>query len=134
MFLYYLNPTPWFQLENKGHASVTDVEFFHTGQLGWSDYYDPRYSLAFLDIGEVTTAEPSLVKGCSFHNGFSPALGVFGTDNLVFRDNVVHHTVGPGILLTTIQVTHTILLHTAHGLEHMQHELRLRRRSFLEIF
>lgn len=29
------------------------MEFFRSGQEGWTDYYDPRYSVAFLDVGEV---------------------------------------------------------------------------------
>ncbi|XP_071793632.1 fibrocystin-L-like isoform X1 [Asterias amurensis] len=83
----------------KGYARISNVQFFHTGQEGHSDFYDPRYSLAFLDIGEVDELAPSFVKGCSFHNGFSPAIGVFGTEGVLLKDNVVHHTVGPGIIV-----------------------------------
>lgn len=38
----------------------------------------------------------SYIKGCAFHKGFSPAIGVFGTDGLSIEDNVIHHTVGEG--------------------------------------
>lgn len=38
----------------------------------------------------------SYIKGCAFHNGFAPAIGVFGTDGLSIEDNVIHHTVGEG--------------------------------------
>lgn len=38
----------------------------------------------------------SYIKGCAFHNGFAPAIGVFGTDELSIEDNVIHHTVGEG--------------------------------------
>ncbi|XP_038045747.1 fibrocystin-L-like [Patiria miniata] len=85
--------------EYKGHARISNVQFFHSGQLGWSDYYDPRYSLAFLDMGQVTETTSSIVKGCSFHNGFSPAIGVYGTNGLLVKDNVIHHTVGPGVIV-----------------------------------
>ncbi|XP_022094388.1 fibrocystin-L-like [Acanthaster planci] len=85
--------------EYKGYARISNVQFFHTGQLGWSDSFDPRYSLAYLDIGRVTEKLPSYVKGCSFHNGFSPAIGVFGTDGLLVKDNVIHHTVGPSVII-----------------------------------
>lgn len=38
----------------------------------------------------------SYIQGCAFHDGFSPAIGVFGTAGLSIDDNVVHHTVGEG--------------------------------------
>uniref|UniRef100_A0A3Q2YMV4 PKHD1 like 1, tandem duplicate 1 n=1 Tax=Hippocampus comes TaxID=109280 RepID=A0A3Q2YMV4_HIPCM len=65
-------------------AQLWNVEFFHSGQEGWTDEYDPRYSVAFIGLG----------RGCSFHSGFSPAIGVFRTDDLAIEDNVIHHTVG----------------------------------------
>lgn len=37
----------------KGKAQIRNVEFFRSGQEGWTDYYDPRYSVAFLNLGEV---------------------------------------------------------------------------------
>lgn len=42
------------------------------------------------------TEEESYIQGCAFHDGFSPAVGVFGTDGLNVDDNIVHHTVGEG--------------------------------------
>ncbi len=79
-----------------GYARLSDVEFYHTGQEGWTDSYDPRYSLAFLNAGEVSDAKPSYISKCTFHHGFSPAIGVFGTDKLPIEDNVIYHTVGSG--------------------------------------
>ncbi|XP_071828580.1 fibrocystin-L-like isoform X3 [Apostichopus japonicus] len=84
--------------EFVGYARISNVQFKHTGQEGWTDFYDPRYSLAFLDAGEVTEESPSYVRSCSFHNGFNTAIGVFGTHGLEISDNVVHHVVGPGIV------------------------------------
>ena len=55
-----------------------------------------RYSLAFLAVGRITDGE-SLVYGSSFHDGFNVGIGVFGTDNLTLKNNVIHHTVGPAI-------------------------------------
>ncbi|XP_030644362.1 PKHD1 like 1, tandem duplicate 1 [Chanos chanos] len=80
----------------RGKAQIRDVEFYHTGQEGWSDYTDPRYSVAFLNLGEVVENE-SYIKGCAFHNGFAPAIGVFGTDGLSVDDNIIFFTVGEGI-------------------------------------
>lgn len=38
-----------------GKAQIRDVEFYHTGQEGWTDNTDPRYSVAFLNLGVVRT-------------------------------------------------------------------------------
>ncbi|NP_001123871.1 PKHD1 like 1, tandem duplicate 2 isoform 1 precursor [Danio rerio] len=74
---------------------IRNVQFYHTGQEGWNDLSDPRYSLVFLNLGWV--AGESYISGCSFHDGFAPAIGIFGTDGLSIDDNVIHHTVGEGI-------------------------------------
>ena len=37
----------------EGKAQIRNVEFFQSGQEGWTDHYDPRYSAAFLNLGEV---------------------------------------------------------------------------------
>ncbi|XP_061122944.1 PKHD1 like 1, tandem duplicate 1 [Syngnathus typhle] len=81
-------------IDFRGTAQLLNVEFFQSGQEGWTDEYDPRYSVAFLDLGQ---ANDSYIQGCSFHDGFSPAIGVFGSDDLAIDDNVIHHTVGDGI-------------------------------------
>ncbi|XP_078617899.1 fibrocystin-L-like [Branchiostoma floridae x Branchiostoma japonicum] len=78
-----------------GYGRFENVEFYHTGQEGWIDFYDPRYSLAFLDVGEILDDyTESYIRKNTFHSGFSPAIGVFGTQNLNIEDNVIHHTVG----------------------------------------
>ncbi|XP_057211103.1 fibrocystin-L-like [Triplophysa rosa] len=79
----------------RGKAQIRNVEFYHTGQEGWNDPSDPRYSLAFLNLGNVV--DESYIKGCALHDGFAPAIGVFGTEGLNIDDNVIHHTVGEGI-------------------------------------
>ncbi|XP_065139309.1 fibrocystin-L-like [Paramisgurnus dabryanus] len=86
---------PGAKSDYRGRAQIRNVEFYHTGQEGWNDPSDPRYSLAFLNLGDV--AGESYIKGCAFHDGFAPAIGVFGTDGLNIDDNVIHHTVGEGI-------------------------------------
>uniref|UniRef100_A0AAV2K2L6 G8 domain-containing protein n=1 Tax=Knipowitschia caucasica TaxID=637954 RepID=A0AAV2K2L6_KNICA len=81
-------------IDYKGKAQIRNVEFYRSGQEGWSDDYDPRYSVAFLNLEQV---EDTYLQGCSFHDGFSPAIGVFNTEGLWIEDNVIHHTVGEGI-------------------------------------
>uniref|UniRef100_A0AAX7VHS5 Polycystic kidney and hepatic disease 1 (autosomal recessive)-like 1 n=1 Tax=Astatotilapia calliptera TaxID=8154 RepID=A0AAX7VHS5_ASTCA len=86
----------WEGINYKGKAQIRNVEFYHSGQEGWTDYSDPRYSVTFLNLGEVQPTQ-SYIQGCAFHDGFSPAVGVFGTDGLNVDDNIIHHTVGEGI-------------------------------------
>ena len=78
----------------SGYARISNVEFYHSGQEGWTDAYDPRYSLAYLDTGAVVEARPSYVKQCGFNTGFAPAIGVFGASGITIEDNVVYETVG----------------------------------------
>ncbi|XP_058524528.1 fibrocystin-L isoform X1 [Ochotona princeps] len=80
-----------------GNARISNVEFYHSGQEGFRDSVDPRYALTFLNRGQIQEHGLSYVRGCAFHHGFSPAIGVFGTDGLDIDDNIIHFTVGEGI-------------------------------------
>ena len=77
-----------------GYARVSNVEFYHTGQEGWTDEYDPRFSIAFLDTGASTEVRPSYLRNSAFHHGFAPAIGTFGVERLNITNNVIYHTVG----------------------------------------
>ncbi|KAK3107766.1 hypothetical protein FSP39_021797 [Pinctada imbricata] len=79
--------------QHIGYARISNVEFYHTGQEGWVESYDPRYSIAFVDSGAVTSIKPSYIKKCAFHHGFAPAVGVYGANGLPIEDNVAHSTV-----------------------------------------
>ena len=72
------------------------MEFDRTGQEGFTDNYDPRFSVAFVGLGEITESNPCYVRECAFHDGFSPAIGVFGTNYMDVTDNVIYNTVGSG--------------------------------------
>ncbi|CAJ1082786.1 fibrocystin-L-like [Xyrichtys novacula] len=89
----------------RGKAQIKNVEFYRSGQEGWTDPSDPRYSVAFHNLGQV--ADESSLWCCAFHSGFSPAVGVFGTDELEIVSNVIHHTVGEGIRIWGNKVTLT---------------------------
>ena len=41
--------------------------------------------------------DESFVLGSSFNDGYNVGIGVFGTNNLTLKDNVIHHTVGPAV-------------------------------------
>ncbi|KAH9519161.1 Fibrocystin-L, partial [Bulinus truncatus] len=81
-----------------GFAQISNVEFFHSGQEGFKDSYDPRFSIAFVDIfNSVESERYSYVKKSSFYCGFNTAVGVFSVNNLEINENIVHHTVGAGM-------------------------------------
>ncbi|CAH2285754.1 fibrocystin-L [Pelobates cultripes] len=80
----------------KGSAKIENVEFYHSGQKSFTDPSDPRYYVTFLNLG-VVPENSSYVRGCSLHDGFSPAIGVFNTSGLNIDDNVIYFTVGEGI-------------------------------------
>ncbi|CAK8674402.1 unnamed protein product [Clavelina lepadiformis] len=88
------------QVDILGWARVSNVEFFQSGQEGWTEPYDPRFSLAWVNTGATTPARPSYVKGCAFHDGYSTAIGTFGAEGINITDNVVHRTIHDGIRLT----------------------------------
>ena len=80
-----------------GFARVENTEFYHTGQEGFTEPSDPRFSLAFVDVlSDSTTDFYSYVRDNTFHDGFSPAVGVFAVDDLEVSGNVIHRTVGKG--------------------------------------
>eukprot|EP00071_Canis_lupus_P048812 XP_022282369.1 fibrocystin-L isoform X3 [Canis lupus familiaris] len=81
----------------KGNARISNVEFYHSGQEGFRDNTDPRHAVTFLNLGQIQERGSSYIRGCAFHNGFSPAIGVFGTDGLDIDNNIIHFTVGEGI-------------------------------------
>ena len=79
-----------------GSASLDNVEFFHSGQEGYTATYDPRYSLAYLGLENAESDRPNRVVGCSFHHGFAPAIGLYNSHMVDIESNVIHHTVGQG--------------------------------------
>ena len=79
-----------------GYARLSNVEFYHTGQEGFTEEYDPRLSLAYVATGTVSDVKPSFVSKCSFHNGFNTAVGAYGIGSLNITDNVVFGSIGEG--------------------------------------
>ncbi|VDH99664.1 Hypothetical predicted protein, partial [Mytilus galloprovincialis] len=71
-----------------GYARISNVEFYHMGQEGYTEDYDPRYAIAYVDHGPVSNNKPSYVKSNAFHHGFSPAIGIYNTQSLPVEDNV----------------------------------------------
>ena len=87
-----------------GYVKLSNVEFYKAGQEGYSDNYDPRYSLAIvnsapqtfelLPIGEIT----SFVKDCSFDYNYNSGIGVFESDGVAIENNVIFRHINDGIL------------------------------------
>jgi len=90
-------------VEYIGFARFSNVEFAVAGQDGWYDNFDPRYALAFLDIGDsvdadgAPNAEESYVKKCAFNYNYNSAIGVFGSNNIPIEDNVIYRFINNGI-------------------------------------
>ena len=83
-------------IQYAGSAQLSGVEFKGCGQEGFVESFDPRYSLAFLNIGTVT-GNSSYVTNCSVHDGYNVGIGVYGTNGISLMNNVVHNTVGTSI-------------------------------------
>lgn len=82
---------------STGFAQISNVEFYHTGQDGFKDNTDPRFSIAFVDvISSEESLRYSYVKTSSFYCGFNTAIGVFAVNDLEIDSNIVYHTVGAG--------------------------------------
>ena len=79
-----------------GSAKISGVEFKGCGQEGFVEPRDPRFALAFLNIGRITD-NSSYVRMSSFHSGFSTALGAFHTHGMIISDNVIHRTVSHSV-------------------------------------
>ena len=85
----------------RGYAKIANVEFVRAGQEGWTDAFDPRYSLAFVNHEDSTDGDESnkesYVKKCAFNHNYNAALGTFNTNNVLIEDNVVFRTMEYGI-------------------------------------
>jgi len=87
-----------------GYARFSNVEFEQAGQEGWFDSFDPRYALAFMELGDLidgegkANAKESWVKKCSFNYVYNSAIGIFGSNNIPVEDNVIYRFINDGIL------------------------------------
>ncbi|XP_065902313.1 fibrocystin-L-like [Dysidea avara] len=83
-----------------GNAQLDGVEISNCGQEGHSDSFDPRYSFAVLNTRMIAAdSEITYIRRSSIHDGYNSGIGVFGSDNVLISDNVIHSTVGPSVIL-----------------------------------
>ena len=103
------------KIESKTHVSRTFLEgvrFYHGGQYGHTDPYDPRYSLSFVNLGDPHIH--SYVRSCVFQDSSSSAIGVFSSHNIDIRDNVIYGTVGDSVIIAAdnIDLVHNLVVQT----------------------
>ena len=86
-----------------GYGRFSNVEFLRAGQEGWSDNYDPRYSIAFVGAGDhvVGTGEAgeaeSYIRNCGLNYNYNSAIGIFNSHNVGVENNVVYRHIMNGI-------------------------------------
>ena len=76
-----------------GNVQMEGVELDGCGQRGYTNIYDPRFSLAILNIN----GRDSYIRSSSVHDGYNTGIGVFGSSGVQLSDNVIHNTVGSSI-------------------------------------
>ena len=85
----------------RGYAKISNVEFVRAGQEGWTDAFDPRYSLAFVNHEDSTDNDEnnkeSYILKCGFNFNYNAAIGLFNSNNIRVEDNVVFRTLEYGL-------------------------------------
>ncbi|OAF68248.1 hypothetical protein A3Q56_04012 [Intoshia linei] len=97
----------------KGKIRLESVEFKYCGQEGFVSPSDPRFPVSFVDIrNDVNEVKDNFVKNCAFNHCFSPAIGVFASDNIDIIRNIVYHTVGSAIITNgqNTVITHNLVV------------------------
>ncbi|XP_068231985.1 fibrocystin-L-like [Palaemon carinicauda] len=84
------------EVNHRGEARLSNVEFQDFGQDGFTGTYDPRYSIVFHGLGTETDGRNYLRK-CSFNMNYNTAIGFFGSNNITVESNTIYHTVGASI-------------------------------------
>ncbi len=75
-----------------GSAQIQGVEFRRCGQLGYTQDFDPRYSIAVLNLDD------SYVRECSINEGYNVGIGVYDSNRVNITGNVVYNTVGESVI------------------------------------
>ena len=86
-----------------GYGRFSNVEFVRGGQEGWSDNYDPRYTISFAQAGDHIegTGAPgeaeSYVRNCGLNYNYNSAIGIFGSNGVGIENNVIFRHINDGI-------------------------------------
>ena len=80
-----------------GRAQIDSIELRYCGQGGYFSARDPRYSLAFKDLGN--DGVDSYVLRCSIHHGYNTAIGVHSSNRIELSSNVIYRTTDSSVKL-----------------------------------
>lgn len=81
----------------KGYARISNVEFFHPGQFSLDTADDSKYGILFSNLGDYNSSRPSYVKSSSFNDGYSCAVGIFGSNGIPIENNVIYRAYRYGL-------------------------------------
>jgi hypothetical protein len=74
----------------KGYARLSNVEFVHPGQFFRGSSDDSTYGITISDLGAYNYSRPTYVRSCSFHHGYSAAIGIMGSSSVPIENNVLY--------------------------------------------
>ena len=74
----------------KGYARLSDVEFVHPGQFFRGTDDDATYGIIISNLGPYNYSRPTYVRSCSFHHGFSAAIGILASNSIPIENNVFY--------------------------------------------
>ena len=75
---------------------LSNTEFRKMGMEGYDSDMDYRAAVSILNA-DNTTFRPIYIRNCAFHDLYAGAIAVVGSKDIEITDNVIHHTVGPGM-------------------------------------
>jgi hypothetical protein len=74
----------------KGYARLSNVEFIHPGQFFRGSSDDSTYGVIMSNLGVYNYSRPTYVRSCSFHHGYSAAVGILGSNSIPIENNVIY--------------------------------------------
>lgn len=74
----------------KGYARLSNVEFVHPGQFFRGTGDDSTFGIIISNLGEYNYSRSTYVRSCSFHHGYSAAIGILGSNSIPIENNVFY--------------------------------------------
>ncbi len=74
----------------KGYARLSNVEFIHPGQFYRGSSDDATYGIIISNLGAYNYSRPTYIRSCSFHHGYSAAIGILGSNSIPIENNVFY--------------------------------------------
>ena len=86
-------------LNYMGYTRLSNVEFYHPGQFSRGIRAKSPFGIMYSYIGSYNNIRPTYVKSCSFHHGYSAAIGILGSASLPIENNLFYKTLDYSIYL-----------------------------------